>query len=761
MTASAPSRWARRCGAGAGALAWLLAACAGPSAPPLGSPVQPLPRLAATVPDEADRAVRDLATGILVDDRQGVAASVERLGRLDAGHREEEGLATGLVPYALDARNALLGDARARSGATRALLERDDLGPELRSRLEAELHDDPLRLASERLQDARVRRVGRAVNAVVEPMGRSITSTALLPVRVVQGLLGAALAEHGDDELTAPERQALDHWKRFIEAHPDAPEAAELLGRVEEAQIRWLRTQRDHALRRARDALEAGDPAMAAAQAQRALRYRPEDADALDLLDQARIQGQRAARERRLSLAAAPDSPPAPAERELAVALLGAGPERIAAAAQALHEAAPEGPLADEADFALALAALERGEEGAMWERLEALAERDGKRSNMARHAAAITTSPELNPYRAFVAARSAVRSHKLRWLALGPLADGARDRDLPRWAEWMVEIPSSVGVVAGLGNRLIRYPFLEVEWSVPSVLARRYLERFPEGEHVPEMRTWLREFESDRGNHVGALKLLQADPEASPEELAKLREKAATQALEASRKERRRDVRYELLQEVAREFQGAEAAQEAGALAREELRNASPQRIRISRGFLRENPRVAGPEGLALRPVLLDGERRNGELHPDGVTLLGGRAVEFAFLAEDGRESSPPKRVRRRISEERLARVVAQLEEATLHLARVDADAEIEPDADRDLFFERARLGVLEPDPRPHAESTYSFLGMRERYGVVRGRESILPVEIVLQGSFADFGLGAFPRIRMPKPTPDAFLYR
>jgi hypothetical protein len=43
----------------------------------------------------------------------------------------------------------------------------------------------------------------------------------------------------------------------------------------------------------------------------------------------------------------------------------------------------------------------------------------------------------------------------------------------------------------------------------------------------------------------------------------------------------------------------------------------------------------------------------------------------------------------------------------------------------------------------------------------VVRGRESILPAEIVLQGSFTDFSLGAFPRFRPPKATPDQLLYR
>ena len=49
----------------------------------------------------------------------------------------------------------------------------------------------------------------------------------------------------------------------------------------------------------------------------------------------------------------------------------------------------------------------------------------------------------------------------------------------------------------------------------------------------------------------------------------------------------------------------------------------------------------------------------------------------------------------------------------------------------------------------------------MRERYGLVRGRESILPFDLVFQGNFQDLGLGAFPRWRLPEETPDAFLYK
>jgi len=220
--------------------------------------------------------------------------------------------------------------------------------------------------------------------------------------------------------------------------------------------------------------------------------------------------------------------------------------------------------------------------------------------------------------------------------------------------------------------------------------------------------------------------------------------------------------VRVPLLEEVASQFPGTEGALEAGIAVREEIDKASEQRIRIAKSYLLENPNVAGREGLALRPELLDGELENGELHPTGVTLIGAGLLELAFVAPSGRTSDPPVTRRERLSEERLARLVAQLDETTEHIARTDRDLSFEPDARRDLYFERARLGVASSvDERPQARSNYEYIGLRERYGVVRGRESILPAEIVLQGSFTDFSLGAFPRFRPPKPTPDQVLYR
>src|SRR5262249_40598558 len=158
----------------------------------------------------------------------------------------------------------------------------------------------------------------------------------------------------------------------------------------------------------------------------------------------------------------------------------------------------------------------------------------------------------------------------------------------------------------------------------------------------------------------------------------------------------------------------------------------------------------------------LLDGRLDNGELHPDGVTLLGGGMVELAYVAPSGNTADKPVRRRERVSDERLARGGGRPGAGTEPPPPPDRRRGLEPDARRDHDFERGGLGAADSrDARREGRSSYEYIGLRERYGVVRGRESILPAELVLQGSFGDFSLGAFPRFNLPKPTPDQVLYR
>ncbi|MEN8159255.1 MAG: hypothetical protein ABFS41_04190 [Myxococcota bacterium] len=742
------------------ALAITVGCAAERAALPAGSGLEPLPVLPLRAPDEFDRATRALASAVLLDEPAGAEAARNRIEALDEDRLRSGEAPSGLAPYAADAVNATERDALRFRAAQEALLDRDDTPEPLRRRLETELRDDPLALADARIADARRTRLGRLLNATTRALGTSLSNPTLLPYRLVTGLLGIGLSMRVEDELLPPERQALRHWKAFVEQNPSSPEAAALLDEIEEAQRRWLETQRARSVRRGRRALELRQPATARLLAERALRYAPEDPDAAAVRDEAQREIERRHADRARSLTARPTAD-ARQERVLALALL-LPDANVAGKARGLETAAHGGPLADEAGFARALAQADTGEERESWRALERLADVDPARSNMSRHAAALYVSSRENPARTFRAARRTALRRHFQALALGPLAAGPPDRDLPRPVEWLVAIPRLPAVVVGLPMRLISFPFQRPDRKEPAVFARRYLERLPEGEEAESLRDWLIDYERNRGNAVAALRLAQSAPDAEPEALAELRDEASQQALAIAKAERRYEARIGLLLEVARRFPESEAAREAGLLVREEAGRSSAQRIRIARSFLLENPVVAGPQGFALKPALLDGERENGELHAEGMTLLGGDAVEFAYLGPGRGSDDPPERRRERISPERIARGVAQLEETSARLLRTDRDLEFEPDAGRDLFFERARLGVAgTADPRPEARSSYAYIGTREKFGVVRGREAILPVEIVLQGSFEDFGLGAFPRIRLPKPTPDQILYR
>jgi len=740
-------------------------ACRTPTAAPTTA-LAPESRFAPRVPHVADERAAELASAALASHREEARREMERIAAVDrilVATGEEP---SGLAPVARDLVNATLDDPRAYRRASEELLDDGDPGPALTRRLEEAVRDDELRLADARLRDAWLLEFGQAFNAVAEPIGKSIMNTTMAPYRLGRSLLHLLLLRHMQEPLPLQRRQALHHWKRFVDRHPDAPEADEVLGRIADAQKRWNQTHRERYLRAAREALDAGQVRLALVHADRALSYAPEDPEASGLRDEAarRLLTQREQRGRSERVAPAPGHEVAPASgRDLVYALLL--PERDpGAVSRAFLAADPEGHLADEARFAKALAQGEAGREDAMWEELADLALRDPAASNMARHAAALRRDPRQNPYAAFTAARRRARTQKALWVLVGPFARGARDFHLPRPLEWLIDLPSLVESVGAAPMRLIQLPWAPTHPAerVTATWARQYLARHPDGEHAESVRAWLLDYEEDRGNHLAAVEIAAERPDTDPEDLAELREKAALQGLRAARRQDRLDTRHSMLRRVAREFPETEAGRRAGYLAREEFEEATPHHIRVSRGFLLENPEVAGPAGLDLVPGLLDERVENGELHPLGVALVGGTTMAFYYVGESGDPDDPPHTAYEDLSEARLARFVAKLEETQLHNALVDPDDAFETDAQRDRFFEKARLGLAdEVDPRATARASYTYLGIRERYGLVRAREPLLPFDLVIQGSLTDFSIGAFPRIRPPKKTPDAFLYR
>ncbi|RIL07655.1 MAG: hypothetical protein DCC71_02065 [Proteobacteria bacterium] len=738
--------------------------CAGATGVPQGKPFEPEARRAAYMPDDTDRAAGAVAAAAMGSDPAAARAALAGFETTERLRRAADEPSSGLAPYAQHLVDATSGDAIAYRRATAELLDRGEIDPALRTQLEMEVADDPLLLAKQRIGEGRRVRVTRAVNALSEAVGRSILTLAFAPIRVGQALVGLAVAEHMDDPISLQQRQALAHWKQYVETHPETPEARELVEKIESLNAKWFATKRRRSVRAAEQALEHGQNDLALLLAERALRYAPDDRRARRLRDTAeeRVAHRRAERAKSLEATRGPlPDLRDPHARGLLIALMADGGD-VVAASDALLATSPEGPLAGAARFARANAAGEAGRESEMWNELAALAGRDPDEEPMARHARALVDTPTQNPWQAFQAAQGSETRQTAAVLALGPLARGPRDRDLPRSVEWLLEAPTLVPVLGGIPWRLVQTAIAPPESKGPGLAAELYLERYPDGEHARELRDWLIESEADGERWIRAHAIAAEAGDTDPERLAELAEQAAKQSIEIAEKQKRRDVRLTILHGASTRYPDTESGARAAELVREEIENASEQRIRISRGFLDENPRIAGPQGLGLRPELLDGDRRNGELHPDGVTLRGGRTLQVALLPASGKKTDDPEKVEQTISAERLSRLVSLLEETSLRNALIDPLAEQEADARRDYYFERARLGVADaPDVRPTAESSFTFVGVRERYNVVRSRESILPIELVISGSLPDLGLGAFPRLRMPRETPDAVLYR
>lgn len=741
------------------ALCVVLSGCLTPGAPPTDSALMRGLRFAPIVPDETDHASAELAMAALVSDRLEARRALARLRAVDTNRAVENEDGSGITALGIDMWNSMIDDERDWLVATDDLLDRKGIDEGLRSRLVHDSEDDLLALADDRVWDARLTSAAKLFNAIAEPAGRSLITSSFAPIHFGSAALRYLIDWARSEPISVQRRQALAHWKEFLEREPDAPESIEIEQRVEKAQVRWDRTRRNREVKRARHALDRGHHREALLAAHLALEFAPEDSTAIELRRSAaeRLMFERKALRMSERFDARGELLP-PGTRELTLALLDPAGDPLA-----VVPSLEDGPLTDEARYVEASALGETGHETDMWAELAAIAKCKDPACTMSRHAARELGDPHRNSYEVFKRARNRDRWGMARWVLLGPFAGRPFDTDIASLGELLLTLPAIAQTAFVLPFRVIQLPWTPPPETsrVTAVQARRYLAHRPYGDRADEVRDWLGDYERKRGNWVAALSVAEGALDADAAEIEGLREKAARQAFDVASHEERRDMRNAMLHNVAREFRDTRAGLEAGHVARAEVERMTPHRIRISRGFLEENPDVAGPEGLGIAPLLLDDDASNGELHPDGVTLLGGREIEVSFIDSSGDEDAPATHQRESLTDERLARLVSMLEEESFRNSLLDPDDEIQPDAQRDHVFERVRLGLADDvDRRPSAEATFAYRGVRERFGLVRSRESILPFDLVVQGSLSDLSLGAFPRMRKPRQTPDAFLY-
>jgi len=745
---------------------------------PLGSPKPWLPRAADL---DAARLAR-LALASRAEDREGreihggkeLPAGIEQATQRLVESATAEQRQHKLVPLALDLRNTTLDDPIAYREASRALRKRRGLDPRLRSRLDRVVADDPLRLARRRLLDDWHRLWARTFNAVSEPLGSAaITGFVLAPFQLANSAVHYFAEFSNAEPLSVTGRQALALRKQFLAQHPDTPLTEALERKIAAGEVRLERTLALRRVRAAETALERERAPLARRHAEAALAVlaaHPEQNAGLRRraarrLHQAERRIELLERLRARSIESRP-TPPALLDLELRIASrLLAEPARVHRLEPLLDEYLERGGSVDRQRYVQAIAQTEQGFRRDARRALARTASLPDTRFSMARHARTLLEDDWQNPHRAFERLKRKGRREELAWRLAGEWMNRPRYPNLPTPLAYLIDTPTIAITIALAPIRALISP---LTGGVPdfdraaALAGYRYLLREPGGEAQRSVLDWLYDYETGKQRWGRALRLADLMPEFDPEERATLVEKTAAARLAHLDRLKRRDTRSSLLTGVAQEFPDSENAHEAGLRAREEREDASPQSIRISRSFLEENLDVAYDRGIGLNPRLLNEDLGDGELHPEGVVLRGGRVLEIRLIAEGQDDEAPPESRIRQISQKRLARIASGLDEAVQRNGLIDADARYDADANRDVYLERARLGLTDAaDGRPSAESTFVYQSLRERYGMVRGRDSLLPFDLVFRGSLGDFSLGAFPRWRPPRETPDAFLYR
>ncbi|HXX47437.1 MAG TPA: hypothetical protein VEN47_04355, partial [Myxococcota bacterium] len=428
---------------------------------------------------------------------------------------------------------------------------------------------------------------------------------------------------------------------------------------------------------------------------------------------------------------------------------------QVAGDARAFAAAGAPAELGPELRLLASFEPLGRGDEDATAKALAAVPSPWGAPDTASRQAGALLADAGRNAYPHYLEAERADDRARWRWIALGNFANGLPQRGLWRPLEVLLDVPGMAMTLATTPFRVIEYPGARQHFGAAVVIqGERYVAHYPDGAHAEEVHAELEELYVQRGYLAAALRHAEARKSPDAKAIAGYRSALAEQLVENADKQTRVDVRLAYLATVLRDFSDTPAAKQAREKFQKERADASPQKIRLTHDFLVENPALWGPGALGIAPELLDGKSSNGEIAERGVTLLGKSVIQLELEGEKEPvvEHVPP---------DDFARFAALLEETSRASLERDEREKAMPDAARDEFLSSARLGLADADPRSSARSEMVYQSTHEKYGMVHSRESILPIDLVLSGDVDTLALSAYPRIRLPEPSPDELLYQ
>lgn len=628
-------------------------------------------------------AVEDRVHALLVhalssNDTVLLEADVSALDTLDRA-RTDAGLSrTGLAD---DARYLAAGVPFTRDGRRAALDDVLDANPDpVVRRLAEHARDeaDEATRADRLLADDRHNRRATLLNDAVRPLG-VFTGTAflaalnpfLLAGSAVDSVATTAINLWHYNRLTSPEREALVRYGSQLQKEPrtaEAPEIARAIHRLGEKRAQAFCTE----------TVDLGERALKAGDLDHARFYLEHARDLDGCADEAkkpldRLDGALARLKAEEEAGCWPvDDPPWPKpgdeardyEALVVATAIGTQGGMMEAASRFLarHD---DSDFTPSAQYVIALA---RDTGGHRAEARTALAEVADHDSSIGRQAKALLATDEWTRLDAIADAERRHGRAQMRYVFLGGTPDGRTAvYSAAHFASEGLSAAQSFGIfnVIGIATRAWK-TWRQDPISNQEIIDRgeEFLARDPSSDDAAKAHERLSLAYERSGNFGRALMHYRVVPDAQPKRIAKLENKLADQLLAESEKDGNDPVRLEA---IVRHLGDTDAAEKA----RERLRDrpASGETV-VARDVLEAMPSLAGPAGLDLDPVLLDGDPKNGELADAGIILAPGE-LRLKLVNPDGKDD---RIERQSLSADTYARAHAAAEDA-LYMRLVTAE--------------------------------------------------------------------------------------
>jgi tetratricopeptide (TPR) repeat protein len=594
-------------------------------------------------PDAVDKRSRELLIDALTNQQESLKDHLQFFKQQDSQLRKEYSTATGLTERALDLVNNTIQDRQRYLAAQQEALKNTS-APERKKYLQSIIDNDDLNQADDLMRQSSTNQWGGILNRMLSSVDLAGVASGNYIGAAAETVISQLYALT-DPDMAIEERRALsrhlDHLKRF----PNDPRNAEILRQVEGIEGKKKSVLVKKQLARGEEALGKGEVEKAMFYYELASFIDPESKTAEKALQKATKLYREQQDARNKGLASGPQGSFSSDQEQDVEGLLNALSlrepaliERYSIDVEKKHHAKPLGDAALDTE---AVALEIRGQHEAAKRIIDQLA-RSSKNPDLQKRAAALLGSPEYNLLGTFQDARNERRVESVKYVLLG---EDLLKKSMIYSAGAMAAAGPGAAVTLGIVNAMLLGNNLANVISNNPVSAQpvidagvAYIRSHPTSENASEVYTVLADAYAERGMFDKAVHFhqLAGTPK---EKIAGLKEKAGTAMLNAATKAKGRGAQEYYLTTIIDEYPESPAAAEATKKLAA-LVKSDNQGLRMSKQFLVENPELYGPNGLGLKPSLLDGNPNNMELADRGVNLLNDNEILIHYQTPWGMRS-------------------------------------------------------------------------------------------------------------------------